>query len=225
MAVSIKIQIHESLYVKDPEETKLGQEIINKSILLINKLGIDKFTLKKLASAIDSNEPTIYRYFTSKHQLLMYLFAWYWSWIEYRIDSETNNLKNPVEKLKIVIKALSESASFDPNFSHIQEDILAHIVMKESAKSYLTDELSQEKKELIYQSYYGLCDKISAIIRDVNVKYPNPEALAISIIRITHEQIFFSKYLPKFTKLKSTNEEISDISFFVSDIAFSVLMK
>jgi AcrR family transcriptional regulator len=225
MAVSVKIQIHESLFVKDPQETKLGQDIVNQSILLIDKFGFDKFNFKKLAAKINSNEPSVYRYFTSKHQLLMYLISWYWSWVEYRIDSQAMNLKNPSDKLKISIKALLESANNDINFDHIQGEILAMIVIKESPKSYITDDISEEQKEIIFQSYFSLCRKIADVIHSINPKYKNPEALAISAIKISHEQIFFAKFLPKITRYESSASSVPEISAFVADIIFSVLKK
>jgi AcrR family transcriptional regulator len=225
MAISIKININKSLYVKDPQETKLGRDIINHSLLMIDKYGFDKFTFKKLAGGIDSNEPSIYRYFTSKHQLLMYLNAWYWSWIEYRIDSQTNNLKDPKEELLIVIRALSELVNNDPNFSHIRQDILTRIVIKESSKSYIYDKIPEENKELIYRAFYSLCFKIAEIIKKVNPNYLYPEALAICIVKTTHEQIFSSMYFPKFTKLKSFEENSDEIADFVANIALSVLNK
>ena len=100
---TIKIQVNEKIYVKDPETSILGKKIIEKSILLIDEIGFEEFTFKKLGDLIGSNESSIYRYFENKHKLLIYLCSWYWSWMEYRLVFTTNNLTDPLEKLKKAI--------------------------------------------------------------------------------------------------------------------------
>ena len=72
-----KIQVNEKIYVKDPETSTLGKKIIQESIILIDEIGFEDFTFKKLGERIGSNESSIYRYFESKHKLLLYLTSWY----------------------------------------------------------------------------------------------------------------------------------------------------
>ena len=80
----IKIQVNPKLYLKDPHTSELGEKILKKSIILIDELGFEHFTFKKLATEINSTEASIYRYFESKQKLTFYLINWYWSFIEYR---------------------------------------------------------------------------------------------------------------------------------------------
>jgi AcrR family transcriptional regulator len=121
--VNIQIKVEEKVYLKDPEGTELGRKIIQHGILLIDELGLESFTFKKLAERIGSTEATVYRYFISKHMLLIYLISWYWNWLEYRILFATNNISSPEERLKIVIGILSGKIANDQNFSHIDERI------------------------------------------------------------------------------------------------------
>ncbi|WP_439108569.1 TetR/AcrR family transcriptional regulator [Flavobacterium paronense] len=100
LLLSLKIKINNKTYVKDPETSTLGKKIIKESILLMDEIGFENFTFKKLGERIGSNESSIYRYFESKHKLLVYLSSWYWGWMEYRLVFETNNIENPLEKLK-----------------------------------------------------------------------------------------------------------------------------
>ena len=86
---NIKISVPENIYIKDPESSELGKRIVKHSILLINDIGFDAFTFKKLGKLIGSNESSIYRYFENKHKLLLYLSSWYWAWIEYQLVMET----------------------------------------------------------------------------------------------------------------------------------------
>ncbi|MEM8909339.1 MAG: TetR family transcriptional regulator, partial [Bacteroidota bacterium] len=69
MAVGIKISLNERLYLRDPQETALGQKIIKHSILLIDEIGFEAFNFKKLAQQMDSTEASVYRYFENKHHL------------------------------------------------------------------------------------------------------------------------------------------------------------
>ena len=41
MAIGIKISLNEGLYLRDPQETPLGQGIIKHSILLIDEIGFE----------------------------------------------------------------------------------------------------------------------------------------------------------------------------------------
>ena len=61
--LQIHITINPELYTKDPESSDLGKRIIASSIEMINELGFESFTFKKLGTAINSNESSIYRYF------------------------------------------------------------------------------------------------------------------------------------------------------------------
>ena len=79
---NIKIEIPTGIYLKDPESSTLGKKIIENSIILLEEIGFEDFNFKKLGANIGSNESSIYRYFESKHKLLMYLTAWYWGWVE-----------------------------------------------------------------------------------------------------------------------------------------------
>ena len=118
---------------------------------------------------------------------------------------------------------LSESAKYDPNFEHVDESILAHIVTKTSPISYITEELTKEVKDNILQSFKSLCNRIAAIIRSYSPHYLTPNALATSMIRMTREQIFFSKYFSDLTELHSTPEDTSEIYNFISKSIFSIL--
>lgn len=97
---NIIISVNDKLYVKNPETSDLGKKIIQQSILLIDEIGFENFTFKKLGEKINSNESSIYRYFESKHKLMLYLSSWYWGWIEYRLVFATTNINNPFERLK-----------------------------------------------------------------------------------------------------------------------------
>ena len=131
---NIKIQVNEKLFVKNPETSVLGKKIIQESIILIDNIGFDDFTFKKLGEKLGSNESSIYRYFENKHKLLVYLSSWYWSWIEYRLVFATNNIADPFEKLRIAITIVTEKIEDDFDTDYINESILNTIVIQEFTK-------------------------------------------------------------------------------------------
>ena len=149
---------------------------MSESILLISKIGYEEFTFKKIAAQINSTEAFINRYFEKKHKLLVYLISWYWAWIEYLIDYKTNNIDNPEQKIKIIIKTIAETSSIDdPNTPHIDESLLHKIVIAESAKAYLTINVDNENTEGLFANYQSLCKNISKIIKEINPQFPYPE--------------------------------------------------
>ena len=100
MEYQFKLKMNERLFLRNPEETVLGRKILKHSVELIYKLGFEVFTFKKLAEEIGSTETGIYRYFENKHKLLIYITAWYFGWIEFQINFQTNNIKDHKVKLQ-----------------------------------------------------------------------------------------------------------------------------
>ena len=104
----LKISVPDKVFIKDPETSNLGKRIIEHSILLIDEIGFDAFNFKKLGTKIGSNESSIYRYFESKHKLLLYLSSWYWAWLEYQLVIETFSITDVHKKLEKAITIQQE---------------------------------------------------------------------------------------------------------------------
>ena len=66
MIAQLQLQLNPSLYLRDPQASDLGQRIISESIHLIDEIGFEAFTFKKLSIRIHSTEASIYRYFENK---------------------------------------------------------------------------------------------------------------------------------------------------------------
>ena len=135
----LKIAVPDKIFIKDPETSDLGKRIVENSILLIDEIGFDNFTFKKLGVKIGSNESSIYRYFESKHKLLLYLSSWYWAWLEYQLVIETYSVQNNELKLEKAIEVITRTVNKDTNFSHINETLLYKIIINEGSKSFLTN--------------------------------------------------------------------------------------
>lgn len=145
---NIKIEIPTGIYLKDPESSTLGKKIIENSIILLEEIGFEDFNFKKLGANIGSNESSIYRYFESKHKLLMYLTAWYWGgWVEYQLVIETYSITDTTEKLKKAIEVVTKTTEQDNKYSHINEVLLNSIIINENSKVYYTKDVDEDNKE------------------------------------------------------------------------------
>ena len=223
MGISIQIHLPEKLYLRDPEQTDLGRRILDFSIKLIDELGFEKFTFKKLATAIGSTEASVYRYFENKHKLLIYLVSWYWRWLEYQIDYQIHNVEDKKRAIELAIGVLADSIKYDPNFSHIDEVTLHRIVVEESSKAFLTKQVNKDRKDGLFSGYRSLCLKLASLLAEFNNNYPYPKALASTVVETSHQQIFFATHLPDLTDLKVQEEDTSQIARFLEDLVFRVL--
>ncbi len=202
MSVSIQIVLSDKLYLRDPMQTELGRNIVSATIRMIDDLGFEKFTFKKLAIEIDSTEASVYRYFKNKHKLLIYLVSWHWAWLEYLIDYQTNNIENPLERLHRAVNILSNASTLDPDFAHIDEGALHRIVLAESSKAFLTKEVDGENEEGLFQGYKSLVGKIVEILQAINPDFKYPKALAVTAIVGTRKQLYFAEHIPSITEIK-----------------------
>ncbi len=224
MELRLQIKMNEKLFLRNPEQTELGKKIILHSIQLIHKNGLESFTFKKLAEDIGTTEAGIYRYFENKHRLLIYITAWYWSWLEYRIAFSTANIKDPVIKLKKVIQLLATTVEDDIRTSYINENILHQIIISEGTKAYLTKHVSEDNKDQLFKPYKDLCAKIGDIILECNPKYKFPKSLSSTIFEMAHFQNFFMNNLPSLTDFGKDKDE-SKIVAFLEDLVFSSIKK
>lgn len=220
---SIQIKLNEKLFLRDPEKTDLGRRIITYSIELIEKIGFEQFTFKKLAKKINSTEASIYRYFENKHKLLTYLVSWYWSWLEYQVNYQTHNINSAEERLRIALKVLADDIKYDPQFSHINEEILHKIVVAESDKTYLTKWVDDDNKEGYFRSYKSLCSKIAEIVKEVNPTFRFPKALISTMIEASHQQKFFAKHLPSLTEIETGGA--SEVADFMQYVVLGLMKK
>lgn len=218
---NFKISVPEKIYIKDPETSILGKNIIEHSILLINDIGFDNFNFKKLGIIIASNESSIYRYFESKHKLLLYLTSWYWAWIEYQLVFETNNLSNDQEKLLKAIEIVTRSIKEDSTYSHINEVILNKIIINENSKSFLTKDVDQENKAGYFEVYKGIVHRLKEMILAVNPNYAFASSLASTLIDASLHQHFLKDHFSSITDCNTSE----DPTKFLSDLTINTLKK
>lgn len=216
----LSIQVSTSVFLKNPESSDLGKRIITGSIDLIDEIGFESFTFRKLALKINSTEASIYRYFESKHKLLLYLTSWYWGWVEYKLVFNLANIKCCEERLEKAISILTQQVEEDSSFTHINEVKLYSIVISESSKAYLTKFVDEENNEGVFSGYKQLVARVGEIIQEVNPKYKYPHMLISTVIEGAHHQRFFADHLPKLTDIIIGEDSITE---FYKEIVFKAI--
>jgi len=201
MALKLKFKLPDKLYLKDPQDSKYGNRLLSNAIILIDKLGFERFTFKKLGIQMESSEVSIYRYFENKHLLLLYLNCWYWEWVSYLIDLKTMNIKDPVEKLKLSIHCTIYAGIESELTEYINENLLFQIIMNESSKTYHISNVDQENKHGFFIPYKELVGRIAKIMEEINPKFAYAKSLASTLFDMINNQIYFAEHLPRLTSL------------------------
>ncbi len=216
----LNIPINENLYIKDPAHSEIGNKIVNVSIELIDKLGFESFTFKKLALEIQTTEASIYRYFESKNKLLLYLINWYWGCVATRLLFETKNIDDPVLKLKKAIHVLTSWPDPDKDSLLAKEQALKKIVINESPKAVLTKYVDAGNEVGVFALYKEIVRNVAAIITEINKNYPYPNMLVSSMIEGSNQQRFFARHLPKLTNVVDGSDVVEA---FYMDMVFKAI--
>lgn len=195
----VSIRVNEKVYAKDPTSTELGRRIVRSSIDLIDELGFESFTFKKLATEIGSTEASVYRYFENKHNLLTYLTMWYWGWMEYRVVMSILNIDDPKVRLRKAIVTLTESIEEDSTFSQVNEVKLNRIVIQESSKVYFSKHVIEDNKVGFFKVYKDLVHRVAEIILEINPSFKYPHMLVSTVVEGAHHQRYFAENLPRLT--------------------------
>lgn len=198
---NIAIKINPKVFKKNPLSSELGENILRQGVDLIDELGFEKFTFRKLARKINSTEASIYRYFENKHNLLAYLTMWYWSWTEYRVLFNTLNIESPQIRLRRAIKCLTEEITEDKDVQQINEAKLHQIVIMESSKVYMCKTVASDNESGFFRVYKTLVQRVADIILEIKPEFKYPHMLVSTIIEGAHHQRFFADHLPRLTDI------------------------
>jgi hypothetical protein len=211
VSVEIKISLNDGLYLKDPQDSELGRNIIKHSIILIEEIGIESFTFKKLSVRINSTEASIYRYFVNKHILLLYLVNWYWEWVMYLIHINTTNIDVAKTKLQIIIHSFVSASKENPMVAYVNESKLQKIIISDGMKVYHTKEVDDENSKGFFKSYKNLALTVSKVISEVNPNFKYPYALATNLFEMSNNHIFFALHLPKLTDISIKENDMGEV--------------
>lgn len=226
MSWNIQIQLNEKLFLRDPSSSDVGRSIVKQGAIMIEKMGLEDFTFRKLATKLKTNESSVYRYFENKHRLLVYLVDWYWRWIEYLVVVHTNNIKEPKKKIDIILEILMLKLEGDlVGGPEVDKQVLHQLVIKEASKSYLTSHVTEDNKMQLFKPYKDLCGRIAEIFLEINPKYKYARSLTSTVLEMAHYQYFFMHNLPKLTDFGQVKDEKEIINFLRHLIVSSLTAK
>lgn len=222
MQIDFKVKMNENLFLRDPEGTEIGKQIVRNAVVLIAEMGYEQFNFKKLAVLINSTEATVYRYFENKHRLLIYLIDWYWSFIEFQVTFQLNNIKDTKEKIKKLIDILVWEDNAENIINDLNTKLLFYIAMAEGSKTYLVKEVDENNSEKLYLPYKDLCNRIAQLFIEHSPTYKYPNSLASTLIETALLQYYFMHHLPalgNYSKRKSPKE----VEDFLQNMVFGAL--
>jgi AcrR family transcriptional regulator len=224
MDFKLSFSVNNAIYLRNPESSELGKKIVKQSIDLINQLGFEAFTFKKLAKAVDTTEASVYRYFENKHRLLLYIINWYWHYMDFLMDFHLQNVKDNKKKIQIIIQLLTKELPESTSGLDYNIKLLHEIVLAECSKVYLTKEVEVINRSEVFKPYKDLCAKIALVISSYDQKYPFPKSLSSTLIESAHQQQYFVAFLPRLTDVnKKNNKDFT--SRFLENLVFSSLNK
>ncbi|MEO9965460.1 MAG: TetR/AcrR family transcriptional regulator [Reichenbachiella sp.] len=206
---TLNIVLGERYFKKDPQSSDLGRKIVSDGIVVLDELGFEEFTFKKLAEQIDSTEASIYRYFKNKHKFLVYLSTYYWSWLEYVIEFETHHIDDSIVKFKRIIGIICHAEKFPDalDLPGVNISKLRSVIDKESDKTYLNRQVDEINSKGLFTGYKSLCAKIASVVEQINPEFQYPKALVSMIMEASHQQVFFAQHLPSLTEISGINEK------------------
>ena len=222
MALKLHFELPEKLFLRDPQETKYGKKLLQHAIELIDDLGFESFTFKKLAKEMKSTEASIYRYFENKHLLVLYLNCWYWEWVTYLIDVRTTNISDNVEKLNLAIHCMIYASKESELTDYINENKLFKIIMKEGSKTYHISGVDEENEHGFFIPYKVLVGRVSDIVEKINPDFQYGKSLGSTLFEMINNQIYYADHLPRLTNLSKENT-IVELEKMVKHFAFGVI--
>ncbi|GGP01568.1 TetR family transcriptional regulator [Cloacibacterium rupense] len=222
MEFQLTFRVNPSLFLRDPDSSEVGKNIVKNSIELMHEIGYENFTFKKLSQYINSTEATIYRYFPNKHKLLLYILNWYWSYLYYHSQVNVKGKASPKDKLRYILRLITNNEVVSAGFGNYDLQKLYEIVISESSKVYLVKDVDLINKEQVFKPYKELCAFVAEIILECKKDYKFSKSLSSTIIETAHYQQYFSMHLPRLTdNSKEVNHSIYVLEFlenFVFDI-------
>jgi len=220
--------MNEHLFLRDPEGSELGRNMIRHGIALFGEIGFEEATFRKLAERMGTKEASIYRYFENKHRLLVYMVAWYWQWLEYQVVIQTNNMQNPREKLERILRLLllNDVVGSQVGNGAVGTDLkmLHSVVIREASKAYLTRHVTEDNRQQLFKPYKDLCARIAGVILEQQPKYPFARSLASTLIEAAHYQSFFRHNLPSLTDFGAAEDE-NQLQEFLRHLLFAAIEK
>ncbi|MCC7502644.1 MAG: TetR/AcrR family transcriptional regulator [Flavobacteriales bacterium] len=196
----------------------MGLRILTEGLVLMNELGLEAFTFKKLAERIGCTEVTVYHYFTNKQRLLQYYFQFYWLWLRTHGEQEGHNVKDPVERLHGTIRALAGVWSASAPAAQLDPKALRDLVVNEGSKSFLHKNVDTDNELKLFKPYKDLCAQVAAEVKACAPRLRSARSFATTLVEMSHSLEFAMHHLPALTEL-SVKQDRKHLARFLMELS------
>lgn len=187
----LQVELPPTFYLKNPTSSELGKKIVAGGLELFNSKGYLHFTLKELAQGIGCTEASIYRYFSSKSQLLAYCSSVYWVLLKHRLEMYTLNITDIKLYLDRIIDVLLDELRDEQyvvlankDFSHFRT-----LACRYSISILGMVDQTEEQNKLVsdYQAILGHVYRfVEDAVKKLKPKSHTCDLLANAIVSSTH---------------------------------------
>lgn len=197
----------------------MGVRILAEGLALINEIGLEAFTFKKLAERIGCTEVTVYHYFANKQRLLQYYFQVYWLWLATHCQQEGRSIKDPLARLHGDIRALCGLWPADALATQFDPSALRELVINEGSKSFMHKNVDSDNKLKLFQPYKDLCAHIATELKACAPRIKSPRSFATTLVEMAHSLEFAMHHLPALTELsvKRDRKKLAEFLIELSD--------
>lgn len=196
----------------------MGVRIVHEGLDLLNELGLEAFTFKKLAEHIGCTEVTVYHYFANKQRLLQYYFQVYWLWLGTHCRQEGRALKDPLERLHGDIEVLCGLWPKDALAGRLDPADLRELVINEGSKSFMHKNVDSDNELKLFKPYKDLCAHIASELKACSPKMKSPRSFATTLVEMSHSLEFAMHHLPALTEL-STRKDPRKLAAFLMEMS------
>ncbi|HQV50815.1 MAG: TetR/AcrR family transcriptional regulator [Flavobacteriales bacterium] len=204
-----------SLHLRDPAASAVGGRILSEGLALMNELGLEAFTFRKLADRAECTEATIYNYFTNKQRLLQYYFQLYWMWLDTHCQQEGHTLTDPWARVQGDIHALCGIWSKDALAAQLDPVALRDLVLVEGSKSFMHRNVDEDNKLKLFQPYKDLCSHLAKELKACDRSCKHPRTFATTLIEMAHSLEFAMDHLPALTELSGAGDRRKLAGFLI----------
>ena len=197
----------------------IGTRILAQRLVLMNEIGLEAFTFKKLAERIGCTEVTVYHYFANKQRLLQYYFQVYWLWLATHCKQEGRATKEPLERLHGAIRALCGSWPADALAAQFHPSALRELVINEGSKSFMHKNVDSDNELKLFKSYKDLCTHIATELKACTPRMRSSRSFATTLVEMSNSLEFAMHHLPTLTELsvKKERKQLADFLIDMSD--------
>ena len=204
--------------------TLVGTRILAEGLALMTELGLEGFTFRKLAERAGCTEMTVYHYFANKQRLLQYYDQMYWLWLATHCQQEGRHLKDPMERLRGDITAISGIWPADAKAGPFDPSALRQLVVNEGSKSFLHKDVDADNELKLFKPYKDLCGHIAGELKACAPDLKHARSFATTLVDMAHSLEFAMHHLPALTEL-SKKKDRKKLAAFLTGLAEKYLSR